>query len=274
MAREFPVLLDLPKINGGKKMFFASDFHLGAPNEQKSLEREKLIVKWLESIEDQASHIFLVGDIFDFWFEYRHLIPKGHRFFQAKIGELRDKNIPIYFFTGNHDMWMFNYFPDTFGIPILRESQVLKVGDRKILVGHGDGLGPGDHFYKFLKAFFANRLCQIAFEWLHPNLGMGLANFWSRQSRISNNGKDEKYYENDERLLTYCREVLKEQHFDYFIFGHRHLPLNLRISNHSRYFNLGEWINHQTFAAFDGENVELKSFTGRDELIIQKDYTG
>ncbi|QNL21340.1 UDP-2,3-diacylglucosamine diphosphatase [Hyphobacterium sp. CCMP332] len=273
MNSNFPLLLELENLDGGKKIFFASDFHLGTPNEKSSLEREKLIVKWLEDIKSQASHIFLLGDIFDFWFEYKHCIPKGFHLFKAKITELREAGIPIYFFTGNHDMWMFDYFPKEYGIPVLRKNQILKVADKKLLIGHGDGLGPGDRFYKFLKAFFANKICQFLFEWIHPNLGMALGKFWSGRSRLANSKNDESFHEEDERLLHYCINTLKKNQFDYFVFGHRHLPLDLKISDESRYINLGEWVNHFTFATFDGIEMELKSYAGKNDLIIRKDFS-
>lgn len=265
-------LLSLENLSGGKKIYFASDFHLGAPNANSSLEREKIIVEWLESIEDKASHIFLLGDIFDFWFEYKHTIPKGFRIFLSKISDLREKGIPIYFFTGNHDMWMFDYFPKEYDIPIFRKNQVLQIAGNKLLIGHGDGLGPGDYFYKFLKAFFANKICQFLFEWIHPNLGMGLAHFWSSRSRIANNKKQDTFHEEKEHLLIFCKEVLKEEHFDYFIFGHRHLPLDIKLKK-SRYLNLGEWVNHFTYAEFDGHEMLLKSFRAKDNLIIKKDFS-
>ncbi len=273
MRESFPRLLELDKINGGKKIYFASDFHLGAPNAQSSFQREKLIADWFDKISEDASHVFLLGDIFDFWFEYKHCIPKGFDLFKTKLAELRIKGIPVYFFTGNHDMWLFDYFPKEFGIPILRENQELKIAEKTFLVGHGDGLGPGDHFYKFLKAFFANPVCQFLFEWIHPNIGMGLANFWSSKSRLANGHKDEVFVENKERLLSYCRDVIKSNPYDYLIFGHRHLPLDLQITEKSRYINLGEWVNYCTYAEYDGDTLVLTAIHGDEKDIIRKDYT-
>ena len=165
----------------GKKIYFASDFHLGVPDFKTSLEREKRIVKWLDSIRHDAHTIYLLGDIFDFWFEYKHAIPKGFIRLQGKLAELTDAGIPIVFFTGNHDMWMFDYFPIQLGIPIYRDPQILHVGTQKLMIGHGDGLGPGDHTYKFLKKFFNSGLCQWLFARIHPNLGIGIASYWSRK---------------------------------------------------------------------------------------------
>jgi len=244
-----------------KKIFFASDFHLGVPTPQESIARERRIVAWLESIRHEAHTIYILGDIFDFWFEYRHTIPRGFIRLQGKLAELRDAGIPIIFFTGNHDMWMFDYFTTELGIPIYRAPQLLQVGSQKLLIGHGDGLGPGDLTYKFIKKFFNSRLCQWLFARLHPNLGISIANIWSRQSRISNLAEDEGFKgEEGEFLWVYCREMEKTQHHDYYIFGHRHIPLDLKISDTSRYINLGEWVHFSTYAVYDGKTVELKTF--------------
>lgn len=246
----------------GKKIYFASDFHLGVPTPEASLTREKKIVRWLESIRHDAHSIYLLGDIFDFWFEYRHAIPKGFIRLQGKLAELRDAGIPIVFFTGNHDMWMFDYFEKELSIPIYRDPQVLTVGDHKLMVGHGDGLGPGDAQYKIIKRFFNSRLCQWLFARIHPNLGIGIARYWSRKSRISNMAKGEEQFkgEDNEFLLVYCREVEKREHHDFYVFGHRHLPLDIDINGRSRYVNLGEWVNYATYGVYDGTNVEVKTF--------------
>ena len=244
-----------------KKIFFASDFHLGVPDHSSSLVREKQIVSWLDSIRHEAHSIYLLGDIFDFWFEYRHAIPKGFIRLQGKLAELRDAGIPIIFFTGNHDMWMFDYFEKELGIPIYRKPQLLVVGNQKLLIGHGDGLGPGDRTYKILKKIFNSRVCQWLFARIHPNLGIGIANRWSRSSRITNMKREEKFQgEEGEFLWVYCRELEKQSHHDYYIFGHRHLPLDLKIANNSRYINLGEWVNFRTYAVYDGREVQLKTF--------------
>lgn len=246
----------------GKKVFFASDFHLGVPDAVSSLEREKRIVSWLENIKHEAHHIFLMGDIFDFWFEYKHTIPKGFIRLQGKLAELSDAGIPISFFTGNHDMWMFDYFQKEMGITIYRKPEILKVGDQKLLIGHGDGLGPGDTTYKILKKFFNSKLCQWLFARIHPNLGIAIANRWSRKSRINNTKGDEHFLgEDKEFLVVYCNDVEKQEHHDFYIFGHRHLPLDIAIGDTSRYINLGEWVHHNTYAVYDGNTVELKTYS-------------
>lgn len=244
-----------------KRIYFASDFHLGVPDHASSLAREKRIVTWLDSIKHDAHSIYLLGDIFDFWFEYKYTIPKGHIRLLGKIAELKDSGIPIYFFTGNHDMWMFNYFPQELGIPVFREPQIIEVGNHKLLVGHGDGLGPGDTTYKFLKMFFNSRVCQWLFARIHPNLGFFIANTWSRKSRITNLKKDEQFKgEQGEFLWVFCSDMEKKKHHDFYIFGHRHLPLDLKVTDNSRYINIGEWVHFNTYAVYDGTNVELKTF--------------
>jgi UDP-2,3-diacylglucosamine hydrolase len=246
---------------GGKKIFFASDFHLGVPTHEESLARERRIIAWLNSIKDEAHSIYLLGDIFDFWFEYKHAIPKGFIRLQGKLAELRDAGIPIVFFTGNHDMWMFDYFPKELGIPIYREPQLLEVGNHKLLIGHGDGLGPGDTTYKFMKKFFNSKICQWLFARIHPNLGIGIANIWSRQSRISNIKREEKFNgEENEFLWVHCSNVEKTSHHDFYIFGHRHLPLDIKIGERSRYINIGEWVHFNTYGEYNGNTMMLKTF--------------
>ncbi len=257
---KFDTLDNIVSLNG-KKIYFASDFHLGAPSKTASLAREKQVVKWLDQIKSDAHSIYLVGDIFDFWFEYKHAIPKGFIRLQGKLAELRDSGIPIVFFTGNHDMWMFDYFPSELGIPIYRKPAQLMVGDKRLLIGHGDGLGPGDNMYKMLKKIFESKICQWLFARFHPNFGIGLANSWSRQSRISNIKKEEdKFLGEKEYLWQYCKEVEVQVHHDFYVFGHRHLPLELEVSSQSKYINLGEWVNYNTYGTFDGNDFKLLTF--------------
>lgn len=255
-------MLDLPiELTAGKKIFFASDFHLGIPDPATSLQREKKIIRWLDSVQPEAAAVFLLGDIFDFWFEYRHAVPKGNIRLLGKLAELTDKNIPVYIFPGNHDMWMNRYFRDEFNALIFDDSLVLKCNGKRILVGHGDGLGPGDATYKFLKKIFKSPLARWAFRWLHPDIGIRLASAWSKSSRLSNMKLEEKFKgEAREFLLVWCKEMEAKTHHDYYIFGHRHLPLDLPAGPDSRYINLGEWVHFSPFAVFDGTKVELKTF--------------
>lgn len=249
------------QLPAGKKIYFASDFHLGVPTAEKSLEREKKVVRWLESIENDAAEIFLVGDIFDFWFEYKHAIPKGFIRLQGKIAQLTDKGIRVHFFTGNHDMWMFDYFPKELGIQLYRDSIEREWNGKVFYIGHGDGLGPGDRSYKFLKRVFAAKWSQWSFARLHPNFGIGLANFWSRKSRAATGEADKTFLgEDNEWLVIHCRELLQEKHRDFFIFGHRHLPMDIRLTGDSRYINLGDWLHYDTYAVFDGSDLSLEIF--------------
>jgi UDP-2,3-diacylglucosamine hydrolase len=244
-----------------KKIYFASDFHLGAPDYATSLEREKRIVKWLDEIKDDAEEIFLVGDLFDFWFEYKTVVPRGYVRILGKIAELTDSGIPVHLFTGNHDMWIFDYLPKEINIILHKEPIEREFGGKKFLIGHGDGLGPGDNGYKFLKKVFANKFCQWLFAIIHPDLGMKIANYWSHRSRIFNEAHEEKFLgESKEWLVIYCKEVLQKKHYEYFIFGHRHLPLDIKLNEGSRYINLGEWFKSNSFAVFDGTDISLKKY--------------
>lgn len=242
-----------------KKIFFASDFHLGVPDYARSRERENLVVNWLDQIKTEASEIYLLGDVFDFWFEYSTVIPKGYTRFLGKIAEIVDSGIPVYFFKGNHDMWMFDYFKQELGIQIISDELIIERGGKRFYLHHGDGLGPGDKQYKILKKIFRSKFCQWFFARLHPNFGIGLATKWSRKSRLQNNKKEEFRDISEEWLVSYSKDVLTKEHFDYLIFGHRHLPLDIPIGK-SRYINLGEWINYNSYAVFDGENLELCYF--------------
>ncbi len=244
-----------------KKIYFASDFHLGVPDYESSIVREKLIVKWLDEIKQDAEEVFLMGDLFDFWFEYKTAVPKGFVRLQGKIAELTDSGIPVHVFTGNHDMWMFDYLPKEIGIKLYRKEITREFNGKKFFLGHGDGLGPGDHGYKFIKKVFANPVCQWLFARIHPNLGISIANYWSGKSRIANKEVDEKFHgEENEWLVIHSKEILQKEHFDYFIFGHRHLPLDIKLNEKSRYINLGEWVHFNSYAVFDGNNLELKYY--------------
>ena len=247
-------------MNGGNKnIYFASDFHLGVPNKEESRKRELLLISWLNSIAEDAEEIYLVGDVFDFWYEYKTVVPKGFVRFQAKIAELCDRGIQVHLFIGNHDMWMFSYFEEELGVKMHREPITREWNGKKFFIGHGDGLGPGDHGYKFIKKVFANPLSIWLFKWLHPDIGVGLANFWSGRSRASNLESDEVYRgDENEWLLQFCKTTLKEGHFDYFIFGHRHLVLDKQVGDNSRYINLGAWFKNPHFAKFDGKELSLQ----------------
>lgn len=247
--------IDLQK---GKKVYFVSDLHLGTPNFTSSLEREKRIVEWLGRIEGDAQAIFFLGDQFDFWFEFSYVVPKGFSRFIGKLAELREKQVPLYFFTGNHDMWMFDYFPTELGIPVIRNLMDLRIDKANFLIGHGDGLGPGDHKYKFLKLLFNSKICQWLFAFFHPWIGFTIATKWSRSSRMANTKMDEVFLGEKERIWIFCQETEKKEHHDYYIFGHRHLVMDLAVGENGRYLNLGEWVTGSTYAVYDGSSLVLQ----------------
>ncbi len=250
----------------GKKIYFLSDFHLGVPDAASSLEREKKIVRFLDEIKKDAAEIFIVGDLFDFWYEYKNVVPKGYVRILGKMAELTDNGIPVHFFVGNHDMWMKDYFQKELNIPVYFEPVDFEYNGKKFLVGHGDGLGPGDHGYKFLKKVFRNPVCQWLFGILPPYIGVGLANYFSRKSRakaLAKNTDDRFLGEDNEWLIVYCKEVLQKKQYDYFVFGHRHLPIHFNLNENSLYVNLGDWLKYYSYAVFDGTNLELKYYTNK-----------
>lgn len=242
------------------KIYFASDLHLGVPNREKSLVREKLFIQWLDDIKSDAEAIYLVGDIFDFWFEYKKAVPKGYVRLLGKLAEISDSGIPIHIFTGNHDMWLFDYLEDEINAHIYREPIEISLKGKHFFIGHGDGLGPEDNGYKLIKKLFKNKLCQWLFERIHPNLGISIAQYWSKKSRIANGEKDESYHGEKEWLTQFCKQKMKTIEVDYFIFGHRHLPLEVDLGNNTTYINLGEWVNYNSYAVFDGKKLELKRY--------------
>jgi len=244
-----------------KKIYFASDFHLGVPTPELSLAREKKICRWLDSIKGDAAEIFLVGDIFDFWFEHKYTIPKGTTRLLGKIAELTDAGIPIHFFVGNHDLWMKDYFISELNVTV-NHSPITRTFNGKVFyIGHGDGLGPGDRGYKMLRKIFASKVCQWLYGRLHPNLSFYIAKRSSKRRRISTGDSDEHFLgAENEWLYLYSKEYLKNHKVDFFVFGHRHLPMDLDIEGKARYINLGEWINYYTYAVFDGTKMELLKF--------------
>lgn len=253
-----------------KKIYFLSDFHLGVPTVEKSLEREKLIVQFLDKAREDAHTIFLVGDMFDFWFEYRNVVPRGYVRLLGKLAELSDAGIQLHFFVGNHDMWMKDYFQKELGMPVYFKPQAFTYNNCSFYIGHGDGLGPGDHGYKALKKVFRSPVCQWLFGILPPAIGIGTANYFSQKSRNAQAHVEETFLgEEKEWLLIYSKEMLQKEKFNFFVFGHRHLPIDYRLSSESRYINLGEWMNFQSYAVFDGRELELKSFTGKEAKIYR-----
>ncbi len=249
------------EVPSGKRVYFASDNHLGAPSREESLPREKKFVRWLEDVQQDAAAIFLLGDLCDFWFEYKSVVPRGFTRTLGKLAEITDSGIPVYYFVGNHDLWMHGYFEEELNIPVFHSPQQFEINGKKFLIGHGDGLGPGDKGFKRMKKVFTNPLAKWLFRWLHPDLGVRIAQYFSVKNRMISGDDDVRFLgEENEWLVQYAKRKLEQQHFDYFVFGHRHLPLEIPLSDASRYVNLGDWIRYYSYGIFEGENLTLEYF--------------
>ncbi len=249
-------------MNRRKKIYFASDVHLGAPALKNNRQREKLFIKWLDQIKNDAKTIYLMGDIFDFWFEYKRVIPRGFTRFFGKMAEICDSGIEVHFFTGNHDIWAFDYLEDELGVIVHHDILKTEIEGKKFFLAHGDALGPYDKGYKILKKVFTNKFLQWCFARLHPNFGIKIAHKWSSYSRLSDGKIEADHFRgvDKEWLVLFANSVLKNEHFDYFVFGHRHWPSNIEIDKGARYINTGDWISHFTYAVFDEGKMELKHF--------------
>jgi UDP-2,3-diacylglucosamine hydrolase len=242
----------------GKKVYFLSDFHLGAPNEVESRKREDRLVRFLNEARKDAGVIFIVGDIFDFWFEYKTVVPKGFVRLLGTLAQMSDEGIDLHIFTGNHDLWMQDYLAKELNAKVYFEPAQFTFNNKHFLIGHGDGLGPGDNGYKRLKKIFTNPVCQWLFRWLHPDAGIQLANYFSQKSRAKTGNADEIFLgEDKEWLILYTKEKAKTMAVDYFVFGHRHYAIDYKINEKSRYINLGDWIRLNTYAVFDGSSMQL-----------------
>jgi UDP-2,3-diacylglucosamine hydrolase len=253
----------------GKKAYFASDVHLGLYPYEKSRDRERVFVNWLESIKKDAGVLFLVGDIFDYWYEYKKVTARGFVRFLGKLCEITDSGIPVYFFTGNHDVWVFDYLPSETGVKVLKNPVEIEINESKFFIAHGDGVGPGDYSYKILRMIFHNKILQFLFSRLHPNFNYTLGKSWSRHSRYSKGLVSPFLGLEKEYNILFAKDYLTRCHFDYFIFGHRHIPMDIKLASDSRLINLGEWIVSCTYAEFDGTNIRLSAFNKDiDELGV------
>lgn len=242
-------------------IFFASDFHLGVPDHAQSRKREDDVCKWLEFAGKEGNEIFLLGDVFDFWFEYKRVVPKGFVRLLGTLASITDRGIPITIFRGNHDMWMFDYLEKECGVKLVSDELVIDRNGKKFFLHHGDGLGPGDRMYKFIRAVFRSGWAQWLFARLHPNFGMALGYALSRRSRISQTDQYEKYMGDEKEFITqFCKDRSAEGPYDFMIFGHRHLELDIQVNGYCRYINLGEWVHGRTYAVFDGQDVQLKTW--------------
>jgi UDP-2,3-diacylglucosamine hydrolase len=246
-----------------KKIFFVSDFHLGAPNEKESISREKHIIQWLNEISKDAQTIFLLGDIFDFWFEYKHVVPKGHVRILGKLAEMTDRGIDIRMFVGNHDFGTFGYLENELGIKIYRKPQLIKINEILCFIGHGDAMGPSYRCNKWFKKMFECKINQRLFGLLHPWIGVGFANFCSQKSREQTGKNDAIFTSNEkEALIIFSNEYLKKNsNVTYFIFGHRHLPLEIKLSATATFFNTGDWLNYDSYLEWsEPKKLQLKRY--------------
>ncbi|QFZ54598.1 UDP-2,3-diacylglucosamine diphosphatase [Oceanihabitans sp. IOP_32] len=249
------------QIPEGKKIYFASDNHLGAPTMEASRIREKKFVAWLDTVKQDAAALFLLGDLFDFWMEYKYVVPKGFTRTLGKLAEISDSGIPIYFFVGNHDLWMNGYFEDELNISVHHKPAEFTFNDKTFFIGHGDGLGPGDKGYKRMKKVFTNPVFKWLFRWLHPDIGVRIAQYLSVKNKLISGDDDAIFLgEDNEWLVQYCKKKLEDKHRDFFVFGHRHLPLDISLNENSKYLNLGDWMQYYTYGVFDGETLQLKTF--------------
>jgi UDP-2,3-diacylglucosamine hydrolase len=246
------------ELTPGKKIYFLSDFHLGAPNAVESRKREDRIVQFLKYAQKDAAAIFIVGDIFDFWFEYKTVVPKGFIRILGCLAEISDAGIPLHIFTGNHDLWMNDYLTSELNAKVYFEPRLFTLGNKQFYIGHGDGLGPGDYGYKRLKKVFTNPFCKWLFRWLHPDAGIQLANYFSAKSRAKTGTADEIFLgEDKEWLIIYTKQMAQKMDVDFFIFGHRHFAIDYVINEKKRYINLGDWIKLNTYGVFDGNSMQL-----------------
>lgn len=243
-----------------KKIYFISDVHLGLPDYERSLVREKKLVAWLSEIKESTKELYLMGDIFDFWIDYKRVAPRGYTRFLAKIAEFTDSGIPVHFFTGNHDIWAYDYLPQEIGVTIHRKPVEKEILGKRFYLAHGDGLGNFDKGFKILKSIFTNKVLQWFFARLHPNLALAIGNGWSRKNRYIEEQKNLEFLgEDKEWLVIFSKSLLKTKDLDYLVFGHRHIPVKLEIKKNTYFINLGDWINNFTYGVFDGENFEVKS---------------
>ncbi len=248
----------------GGHIYFASDFHLGMYPAEQSRERELYLVKWLDQIRDSASELWLLGDVFDYWFEYSKVVPKGFVRFLGKLAELADNGVSIHIFSGNHDVWLFDYLPKEIGATIHHDPVKIIRNEKSFFLSHGDGLTKMDRGYLFLKSIFRSKFLQWLYARLHPNGTAAFAQWWSKKSRY---GKEMVYpFKGDsEEQILFAKEMLeKDPSIDIFLFGHRHLPFDVEIVPGKRAICLGDWITHFSYGIFDGKDFKLEYFPVKD----------
>ena len=241
------------------KIYFASDFHLGLPTGSSPVEREKKVVNWLNSVAPFAKEIYLLGDIFDFWWEYKLVVPRGFTRFLGTISTITDSGIPVHFFTGNHDLWAGDYLSSECGLTIHTAPLTTQFNGKKFHLAHGEGLGTKSTGYKILLSIFRNKPLQIMYSALHPSIGIGIGHRWSLNSRLGKGITLEFLGEDGEDLIRYARSVLVNERIDYFIFGHRHLAMTYKLQSDSEILFLGDWIKNGSYAEWDGNALIFKT---------------
>jgi UDP-2,3-diacylglucosamine hydrolase len=245
-------------LENNRKIFFASDFHLGLKTGAEPLEREKRVVTWLKSIAADAQEIYLLGDVFDFWWEYKRVVPRGFTRFLGTVSELTDSGIPVHFFTGNHDMWVTNYLATECRLTIHTSPVTILLGNKMFHLAHGEGLGTKDAGYKILLSVFRNKPLRVLYSSLHPSIGVGIGLRWSLSSRLGKGISKEFMGEEKEDLIRYAKSILEKENIDYFIFGHRHLSMTYKLKEDSEIIFLGDWIKHSSYAEWDGSTLHYK----------------
>lgn len=244
-----------------KKIYFASDQHFGAPTKELSKPREARFLQWLQHIENECEVLFLLGDLFDFWFEYKTVVPKGYVRILGQLARMRDNGITIHFFVGNHDLWMQDYFKDELLIPVYHQPQIFELQGKKLFIGHGDGLGPGDYGYKRMKKVFVHPFSKWLYRWLHPDIGVKLAQYLSVKNKLISGDDDVKFLgKESEWLYLYAQRKYAEKPCDYFVFGHRHLPLEIPLNEQATYVNLGDWVHYFTYGVMENGVLRLEKW--------------
>jgi len=251
-------------------IYFVSDQHFGIPTRTASAQREALFIRWLEQIRGDAEALYMMGDLFDFWFEYKTVVQKGYVRLFGKLAEIVDSGIPVYYFRGNHDIWAFDYLETEIGIKLYRKPMIETLKGKRFYLAHGDGIGKGDGGYKFIKKIFESRFNQWWFRLIHPDFGNRFAWFWAGKSRSSSHKKNKKHIEKEgatmnethvkNRLTNYCKELLKTEAIDYFVFGHYHQPIEHDITSEAKIFTVGDWYDYFSYVVFDGEKLEHKRY--------------
>jgi len=244
------------------KTYFISDVHLGSSVINDSLEREKRLVRWLDSIRDDAKALYLLGDIFDFWFEYKKVVPRGFSRFLGKLAELSDNGLEIHYFTGNHDVWIVDYLPEEIGLYLHKNPFVTEIAGKVFYIAHGDECDDSSRSFRLIHWIFHNRLCQRMFRSIHPDLGIKMAHAWAKNSRCKEKEKPKPYLgEEKEQLILYSKSFVKKHpETDYLIFGHRHIILDLMLNAKNRMVIIGDWLQLFSYAVFDGKELSIKQF--------------